>query len=130
MQILKLKNFSFLLILCASVFVVFSCGDDEVEPPVDPTACETEGLTYENYAMDFINQTCATSGCHDADAANNSTPWTMHNYEGVKAAIDAERFFGAINRDAGFNPMPKGGAMLSDCNLEKMEAWIADGSPE
>lgn len=129
MQILKLKNFSLLLILCASVFVVLSCGDKE-EPPVDPTVCETDGLTYGNYAKDFINQTCATSGCHDADANSNNTPWPMNNYEGVKAAIDAERLLGAINRDPGFNQMPKGEEKLSDCNLEKMEAWINDGAPE
>ena len=30
----------------------------------------------------------------------------------------------------GFVNMPFGGAKLSDCNISKMEAWIADGAPE
>ncbi|MFT4535039.1 MAG: hypothetical protein ACJA1A_001579 [Saprospiraceae bacterium] len=128
MQILKIKNLSFLLIICASVLVALSCEKDEV-PPVDPAVCETENLTYDNFAKNLINGSCATSGCHDVNANANAVPYSFHNYEVLKAAVDDGRILGAINREMGFNPMPKGEAKLSDCNISKMEAWIADGAP-
>lgn len=129
MQRLKLKNLSFLLIICASVLVVVSCNKDEV-PPIDPGACETDNLTYNNFAKDLVNSTCATSGCHDVNANSNGVPYPFHNYEVMKAAVDAGRILGSIRREAGFSAMPKGEAKLSDCNISKMEAWIADGAPE
>jgi hypothetical protein len=127
MQILKLKNLSFLLIICASVLVVMSC-DDEDDP--EPGACETENLTYDNWAKDYIDGSCATAGCHDADFAANMVPFGMFDYESTKAAVGFDRIIGSIKRETGFSPMPKGGAMVSDCNISKMEAWIADGAPE
>ncbi|MFT6337087.1 MAG: hypothetical protein ACI86M_003629 [Saprospiraceae bacterium] len=130
MQILKLKNLSFLLIICASALVVFSCGDDDDDDPTDPTVCETEGLTYDNWAKEYINGSCATSGCHNADFLANSVPFTMHNYEAAKASIDAGRILGAMKREAGFSPMPKNEEKASDCDISKMEAWIAGGAPE
>jgi hypothetical protein len=129
MQLLKLKNLSYLLILCATIIVTASCGDKEEEPE-DPSVCNTDNLTYDNWAQDFINGNCATSGCHDANANMNAVPYSMHTYETAKNAVDDGRIIGAINRDPGFNPMPKGEAMLSDCDISKMEAWISDGAPE
>ena len=129
MQILKLKNLSFLLIICASVLIVMSCGEDE-DPPTDPTGCETENLTYDNWANEYIDGTCATSGCHDASFADNMVPFGLHDYTSAKAAVDFGRIIGAIKRESGFSPMPKGGEMVSDCDISKMEAWIADGAPE
>jgi hypothetical protein len=78
MQILKLKNLSFLLIIFASVLVVISCGDDD-DPPTGGE-CETENLTYDNWAKDYIDGSCATSGCHDADFAANMVPFGMFDY--------------------------------------------------
>ena len=129
MQILKLKNLSFLLIICASVLVALSCEKEEV-PPIDPSVCDTENLTYDNFVKNLVNGNCATSGCHDANSAANAVPYSFNTYEGVKSAVDDERILGAINRAMGFNPMPKGEEKLSDCNISKMEAWIADGAPE
>ena len=129
MYLLKLRNLSFLFIICATALVVISCGDKEEEPE-EPGTCETDNLTYDSWAKDLIDGNCATSGCHDANAANNSTPYSMHNYEALKAAVDDGRIVGAINQEAGFSPMPKGELKLSDCDISKMEAWIADGAPE
>ena len=130
MQLLKLKNLSFLLILCAAVVVVISCGEKEDDGMNNPGACVTDNLTYDDWAQDFIDGNCATSGCHDANAASSAVPYSMHTYEAAKNAVDAGRIIGAIKREPGFNPMPKGEAMLSDCDISKMEAWIADGAPE
>jgi len=126
MQLLKLKNIGFSLILCASVLVIFSCGEDE-DPP--ETTCETEGLTYGNFAKDFIDQTCATSGCHDGEVATSMT-FGMIDYESTKTAVDFGKIIGSINHQDGFSNMPRGEEKLDDCSIMKMTAWINDGAPE
>lgn len=126
MQILKLKNFSFLLLICASLLVVISCGDDDEEPE---TGCTTENLTYDNFAREFITSNCGDSNCHSSSAAEFGT-FAMIDYTSTKAAVDNGRILGAINREDGFNAMPKGEPKLSDCNISKMTAWINDGALE
>ncbi len=126
MQLLKLKNIGFTLILCASVLVIFSCTKEE-DPP--ETTCETEGLTYTNYAKDIIDQTCATASCHNGDVATNGT-FGMADYTSTKAAADNGRIIGTINHEDGFSNMPKGGDKLDDCTIDKLTAWINDGAPE
>lgn len=127
MKILSLRNIIPFVLMLTVVAIGVSCGDKE-EPPTDPT-CETEGLTYTNFAAGLLNSNCATSGCHNADASDNGT-FQMHNYEAAFAAVGFGRIVGAINWEDGFSNMPKGGEQLSDCNIEKMEAWIASGAAE
>ena len=124
MQILKLKNLSSLILLVACSLVIFSCEKDEDSDPMD---CVTENLTYDNWAGEFISSTCALSGCH---AEGTTATFEMFNYATTSVAVGFGRISGAINREQGFSAMPKDRAKLSDCNISKMEAWIADGAPE
>lgn len=126
MQLLDTKKYGFLLILLFSAaLVVVSCGDDE---PDDPETCETTGLTYDNYAEDFINSTCATSGCHDANAIESVGNY--ETYESLTGAMSFDKIKGAINHEAGFSNMPKGQTQLDSCSIAKLSAWIDAGAPE
>ena len=40
------------------------------------------------------------------------------------------KLIGAIKHEPGFVAMPQSGGKLEDCDIEKMEAWIAAGAPE
>ena len=126
---LKFNNILAIIFLMASVFVIVSCGDKEEEEEEMEGTCMTDDLTYGNFAADLINGSCATSGCHNADANSNGT-FPMNNFETVSTAVDNGRILGAINWEDGFSNMPKGGDQLSDCNIEKMTAWINAGAPE
>jgi len=95
---------------------------------MDPDdTCESTGLTYSNFAGDFINSNCGNAGCH---AAGSAFTFEMHNYETTKTAVDLGRIIGAINHDEGFSAMPQGQSQLSECNIEKLTTWIQDGAPE
>ena len=39
---------------------------------------------------------------------------------------------GALNHEPGFTPMPNppGSPKIAQCDIDKIEAWIADGAPE
>jgi hypothetical protein len=104
-------------------FFVASCGDDD-----DTNTCDTSSVTYTNSVATILNSNCAASGCHNSGSVNGS----LANYADAAAFADFGRIGGAINHDTGFEPMPYpvGTAKLSDCNISKIEAWIAAGTPE
>lgn len=126
MHLLDIRNSGFLLVLLFSIVLIIpSCKDEEE----DPETCVTTGLTYDNYAEEFLASNCATSGCHDADAQGGQIG-SFVTYEGTKAWFDMGRVKGAINHQDGFSNMPKGGEKLDDCSIDKLSAWIDDGLPE
>jgi len=117
----KLKLLFAMLLLVGFI----ACGDDE--EPMTGVTCETADLTYTNGIADIINGSCATSGCH---ASNTMTTFPMGNYDEALAAVGFGRIIGSINHEANFSPMPRNGAKLDDCTIDKVTAWINDGAPE
>ena len=99
-------------------------GDDDD----DPETCETSGLTYGNFAEDFINSTCATSGCHDANAIESGGNY--ETYELLTTNDNFSKIKGAINHEDGISNMPRGAAQLDSCSIARMSAWIDAGAPE
>ena len=50
------------------------------------------------------------------------------SYQGIKNQ-PASLLIGCIEQQPGYDPMPKGGAKLSDCDIARIKAWIAAGQP-
>lgn len=103
-------------------FFVASCEDD------DTNTCDTSSVTYTNDIATILNNSCAAAGCHNSGSNFGS----LANYDDAVFFASFGRIGGAINHDNGFEPMPypTGAAKLSDCNISKIEAWIAAGTPE
>lgn len=98
--------------------VLGSCGKDE--------SCDLEEITYTNFIGNLIDNKCSNIGCHVSGAPQGS----LATYEDVVTFVGAGKILGALRHESGFVPMPKNGDMLSDCQIDKIEAWIADGTPE
>lgn len=129
MNLYLLKKISIFSVFALLICTAISCGDDE--DPIDPVVeCETADLTYSNFAAALINNNCATSGCHDADATSNGAVGPMDDYNNAVAFIGFGRTLGAVNHDSGFSPMPKGGTKLDSCSIAKLTAWVDAGMPE
>jgi len=128
MQLLDLRKYGFLVVLLlSSSLIMFSCGDDDDDD--EPGTCTTEGLTYGNYAEDFLINNCSTlGGCHVE--ANKDGIGSFETYEDAKELVDRGRIIGAINHQDGFSNMPKGEEKLDDCSIDKLTAWVNDGAPE
>ena len=105
----------------AVVLIVYSCSEDST----DPNACETIGITYTNETSGIINSSCAISGCH---AIGGQSP-LLEDYASASTASSQENFLGSIRHETGYSAMPPG-SMLDECQIDILEAWIADGSPE
>jgi len=107
------------------VLVLASCSKDvdEVLNPIDN--CDKEAVSFQQDILQIFNTNC--NACHSA--ASNFGGITLDNYDDAKKVVDGARLLGAINRDEGFSAMPQGASKLSDCSIDKVAAWIADGAP-
>ena len=112
-------------------FVGFSCTKENKEDlrasqtgPVQDS-CITSDLTYQNSIQAILSTNCAVSGCHAGP--NGIGGLDLNTYSSSqKIAADGE-LVGRIKNIAG--PLMPPSGKLSDCDIEKIEAWIADGAP-
>ncbi|HTN46243.1 MAG TPA: c-type cytochrome domain-containing protein [Flavipsychrobacter sp.] len=89
------------------------------------TNCDSSKYKFATDIQPMINTYC--KGCH-----NNITPsggYSYDSYAGILVPIQNGRFLGAIRHQTGFAAMPRGGNKLSDCQIKKIENWIANGTP-
>jgi len=121
-------NFKNLLFVCIALFAVgfvSSCGDDE--DPMMPATCDTEDVTYTNFAKNLFDSNCSNAACH---GAGTMSTFPLSTYEEAVAAVGFGRMIGAVNRSSGFSAMPRGADKLDDCTIDKLEAWINNDTPE
>lgn len=102
-----------------------SCYYDVEEDFSKMTDCNTTLVTYSATIVDIVSNRCYK--CHAA--ALNLGNVTLEGYQQIKVYIDNGRLLGAIKREQGFSPMPQNEAMLSDCDITKIETWINNGAP-
>lgn len=124
MELLTTKNrFSRLFILFAVVLISTACYKDNEEDLYPDNGCNTENVSFAQTVWPVLNNNCVS--CHSGPGASGGI--RLGNYNEVVATIDGGRFLGAIKHESGFSAMPQGGSKLSDCNINQIDAWIAQG---
>lgn len=129
MQLLNIRKYGFLLVILLSIGVIItSCGDDDPEPGT----CNTTDLTYDNFAKDFLINNCSTTdGCHVAGNAADLTIGSFETYSEAKIIADRGDIKDAINHtNPDVSDMPRGAEKLSDCDIDRLSAWVDAGAPE
>jgi len=87
--------------------------------------CDTENIRFSVEIQHILESGCIS--CH-----NENTPSAgirLDSYEGVVRVAESEQLLGAIRWEPAYVNMPFWGAQLSDCAIEQMETWIAEGMP-
>ena len=87
--------------------------------------CNTVNVSYSGFIAPLFTTFC--NGCHSG--GNPSGGILLNSYNGVKAVAQNGRLMGAISWSAGFQRMPQSGNKLSNCSIDKIQAWINDGAP-
>jgi hypothetical protein len=87
--------------------------------------CDTNSYTFSGAILPLVQTYC--KGCHSGNTPSGDILLT--DYATVKSAVESGRFVGAVEHQAGFSAMPKGGNKLSDCNIVQINKWIANGMP-
>ena len=125
---MKLSN-TFIALLLVTLSI--SCGKD------DDTGsnCDTSNITYTNTVKGIFDTAgCSADGiCHGPHQTND---FSLDTYNDVKDFAFLDRMVSALRWENGFSQMPKdsitgtGGVQLEACDIDKIEAWIAAGTPE
>lgn len=119
------KNFTrYKLIFACMIFVgVISCRYDN-EEDLYPNGCDTSNVTYSSTVTPILATYC--NSCHNPNFPSDGV--IVSTYAGLKEVVNDGRFWGSINHEAGYDPMPQGGDKLPDCDLQKIRKWIDDGA--
>ena len=113
-------------ILAYSFFLLLisSCYYDKEEELYGTTECSTDNITFSGAILKIIDDNCYA--CHDA--ANNFGGITLEGYDNLKPYVESGALLGVVKRESGYSPMPKNEPPLLECDIEKIEAWIAGGA--
>jgi hypothetical protein len=109
------------LLMCMTL--LGSCYYD-IEP--NPGTCDTSNVTYSGTIAGIIQ----SNGCLSADCHGGNNPLSgirLSDYNSVKAM--ETRLFGAVNHSSGFVAMPQNAGKISQCEIDKIQAWINAGAP-
>jgi Planctomycete cytochrome C len=86
--------------------------------------CDTATFTFSGAVSPMMNTYC--KGCHNPAALGGGVD--LSTYAGIKASALTGKLLGSIQHAAGVSAMPKGGAMLSACQITQVQKWISAGT--
>ena len=98
--------------------------DNEEELYPQAPECDTLNVTYSGTIFQIMENNC--NGCHGS--AFPQAGIITDNYDDLKVIAENGRFWGAVNHEEGYSPMPKDLPKLNDCDLAKIKVWIDDGA--
>lgn len=117
------KTTNFLAII-ATALLFGSCYydvEEEIYPTID---CQSSNMSYANDIQPLIQ-----TNCYIYHAANiNFGNITLDSYADLLFRVEDGRLLGAIKHQSGFAPMPQNSPKLLECQIEKIESWIAAGA--
>lgn len=87
-------------------------------------ACDTTNVTLSGTVMPIFDNYC--NGCHSGSVPQGNID--LSKYTGIKPTVDNGSLLGSVKHASGYVAMPEGGNKLSDCNIAKIEKWIALGA--
>lgn len=101
-------------------------GAQNIECDSYAGGCDTNNVTYSGTVEPLLAQKC--QGCHSGPGPQGGltfTAWSVVN----TVALDG-RLEGAIRHQSGYTAMPLNGAMLPQCEIDMISAWIQQGAPQ
>ena len=98
----------------------------------DPApACDVphENVTYANVISPIFDAHCRE--CHNArDYPVKGGGNNFGDYQAINSYFSPAKIVGCIRQeDPKFIPMPQGRPKLSDCDIQRIEAWVTAGKP-
>jgi len=119
-----------IVLVVSALFFMVSCyydKKDQVYPQVVATACDTTTVTYATTIAPILTTNCNV--CHStAAAASSGGGIALDNYTNVKTYATNGRLYASMSQNGMASPMPKNGAKLDNCTLNKIAVWINRGA--
>jgi hypothetical protein len=116
-------------LFCVLVVFLSGCYADNFEDlyPVPAGSCDTTNVSFAQEVRPILNASCATAGCHNQF---NAGGYNFTTIQGVREANINGALVGSIRHASGYSQMPKSNQKLPACEISKIAAWVAAGSPD
>lgn len=102
-----------------------SQGADNLECDSEANGgCNTTDVSFAVEVGPVITNYC--QGCHNATTPSGGVK--LNGYENIKPVAQSGRLVGVISWQQGYPKMPQGGDQLSQCTIDQISAWVADGA--
>jgi hypothetical protein len=127
------RKSTFFSFLSFAVILISSCSKDneeDVSQNPEPgsgnggATCDTVNVKYSTGVVPILRTNCYS--CHGNGTAEGGV--TLDNYNALRTRANNGTLIGVITHASGFPQMPKNGAKLSDCNINKIRSWINNGA--
>lgn len=122
LRIDSMKSASFLILIATLLSGCYYDNVQDVYP--DAPNCGVQPVSYSSEIRPILDGNCTV--CHNNTALQGGI--SLETYNQVKIQADNGKLVGSTAQLSGFSPMPKGGK-LSQCNIDKIKKWVADGAP-
>ncbi|GHU57830.1 hypothetical protein FACS189444_0550 [Spirochaetia bacterium] len=125
---MKNKIIFFLALLLSSLLFFESCTKQSEDQLLSPStlSCDTINVQYSTTIVAILNANCYR--CHGAVTNGGSGGIILEGYFNLKKWADNGYLVGNITHAPGYVPMPYDGGKLSDCDINKIKAWINQGT--
>jgi hypothetical protein len=129
-----MKKFVTGFFLISIIFVACTkSGGDAVTVDPDPNpggatggnSCDTVNMKYMADVVPIMQQNCYR--CHGASTNSGSFGIVLEGHGNLKPYAESGTLLGVITHAQGFIPMPQDAGKLSECSINKIRSWIANG---
>ena len=124
------KVFSALALISILAYACTKSTEDGGNPNPDPPPgngnnCDTVNMEYLADVVPILQNNCYR--CHGSNSNSGSLGIVLEGYNNIKPYAESGTLIGVITHAQGFVPMPQDASKLSDCNINKIRSWIANG---
>ena len=123
---MKKKYLRLLVFAMAAWLLVVSCSKSSEDQLAPKSTCDTVGVKYNTIIISILQTNCYS--CHGVGNTGGSGGILLEGYTNLKKWADNGYLQGNITHAPGFVAMPYGKPKMSDCEINKIIAWIHQGS--
>lgn len=91
------------------------------------TTCDTTDFTFSTRINPIISSSCLP-GCHSQAAGSGGI--VLEGYVNITNSANSGDLMCVISHQSGCSPMPKNSPKLPDCDIQAVQRWIDNGTPE
>lgn len=126
---MKIKEVAYFSLLLGAVIIYTGCYYDKASLVYPGSGnCDTANIQLSADLNSIMQSNCFS--CHNSsNAATFGGGYNLENYNTIKSLATSGTLMSSLNQDGIAQPMPQGGSKLSDCNIQKFQAWINNGAP-
>lgn len=119
-----IRSLLYIWALIVFISALGSCSKASEDRLMPVQQCDTVGIKYGADILPIITANCYS--CHANGIVNGDV--SLDGYANLKAQADNGNLTGVITHANGYPPMPDNGGKLSDCEINKIKAWIRGGA--